>query len=152
MLSKEQAEKLRVEFGESLQQYLVQGEGPGEPAVLPDASVKAIEQRVDEYVGTDRLPPVVEATLIVSHVLETKEGSPLAARRLADVVGRPHVLEALQAAMDEIRNRAADDTAKTASHFSRFVDEDEDKVAPDVDAKKPDDAISVNDLDFPKRM
>ncbi len=152
MLAPEEVEKIRVEFGEALQTYLVKGDGSGEPAVLPDGNVTALEKMIDGFIGHEELMPVVEATLVISHVLETRENSPTAAKRLADIVGRQTILDGMQAVIDGKLEEASEGTAKTALKFSKFSDRPQEKGVADPDAEKPDNSIQLNDIDFPKRL
>ncbi len=150
MLDPEKAKQIRVEVGQALETFLEVGQD--EPAHLSDASIKEITKMIDGFFGNEELMAVVDATLVIAHLLETQEESPKTAKRLGDIVARQPVLDAMQEIIDQERQNKAEGTAEAAENFSKFADRAEEKKAPDANAEKPEDALSLDQLNFPKRL
>ncbi len=150
MLDPEKAKEIRLEVGQALEAFLEAG--TDEPAHLSDASIEAITEMIDGFIGQEELMAVVDATLVIGHLLETQEDSPKTAKRLGDIVARQNILDAMQAVIDQERDNKAEGTAEAAETFSKFADRSEEKKAPDANAEKPKDALSLDQLNFPKRL
>ena len=151
MLSPERAAEIRIEFGEGLEKFFVSSEH-GEGIVLPDRAVEKIAELIDGYIGREELMAVVDAVLVVAHILEAEEKAFVASKRLADIVARPKILEAMQAIVDRERESRGEQATKNADLFSKFAAQSTTKTAPTENAEKPADALTLDAMNFPRRM
>lgn len=130
-----------------LMQIVVPGPN-GEEFDLPDdQALPELRDGVLEYDG-DQLRHVAETLTAFVIVMQAQHNSPTLAGKVLAVLQSPEVGAKLKALSISTDPERVQEVAKRFSQFSGAGP----KTAPMADAKKPDGAISLDKLNFPRRM
>ena len=79
--------------------------------------------------------------------------APIASQQIFDLLDEEAIVAELKAISERHgENEIINAREAGKAELAKFTDRDSEKKAPDVDAEKPEGAISIDDLDFPKRL
>ncbi len=128
-------------------------DGPDDTAVLSEAGFDFVRRALDEYLDAGgALMAAVDTVLIAAHVIEMEQGSRAVAERLVTLVDRPEVIAAMRQITEAAEARRAQEVARSAERFSRFTGHDPAPALSAADTDRPEGAVRLGDLAFPKRL
>lgn len=125
--------------------------GYGPDLTLSEEDVSEVREGLVELYGQQELRDAVRGLLNLGAFLQ-EQGAEQASTALYDVLAEQPLLDALDALNAERQEQAAEDVAKSSDALRKFAGADTQKKAPQVGEKKPDGALSLDQLKFPKRL
>lgn len=131
---------------------LVLDERGGENLVFADEELGELRAGLEQIYGEPQLRDAVRGLLnLGAHLHET--GGPIGSKQLLDMLAEAPLLAALDALNAERHETTSEEVAKTSEAFGTFsAGKKAEKNAPKVGEQKPEGALSIDQLKFPKRL
>lgn len=125
--------------------------GYGPDLVLTEEDVTELREGLEMIYEQPELRDAVRGLLNLGAFLE-EQGAGAASQTLYDLLAEQPLLDALDALNADRQEQAAEDVAKSSEALRKFAGADTSKKAPKVGEKKPEGALSLDQLKFPKRL
>lgn len=131
---------------------LVLDERAGEAIILAEEEIAELRTGLEQLYKEPELRDAVRGLLnLGAHLHET--GSPVGSKQLLDMLAEAPLLAALDALNAERHEEKSEEVAKTSEAFETFAaGQKAEKNAPKVGEQKPEGALSIDQLKFPKRL
>lgn len=125
--------------------------GGGESLAITQEDVDELRTGLEAIYAAAELRDAVRGLLnLGAHLQET--GDYAGSKILLDMLAEQPLLDALDALNAELQDEKNAAVAKSSQDFNQFAGKDIEKKAPQVGDKKPDGALSIDQLKFPKRL
>lgn len=122
-----------------------------EDVTLTGEELEELRAGLEELYGQEELRQAVRGLLNLGAHLQ-ENGSPTGSQQLLDLLAEQPLLDALDALNAERHEQRSEEVAKTSEAFGQFAGQKAEKKAPQVGEKKPDGALNLDQLKFPKRL
>lgn len=128
---------------------LLQPGEEGEEYMLPEPLVHDLHSGILQYAGDEELAHVVHSLTAMALTMRDQHNSPTLAAQLIAVLESDEVAQAVKAL-----SIAADPEAveAAAERFAAFAGRAQPKTAPRGDEPKPEGSITLDKINFPRRM
>ncbi len=147
-LTQEDIDRIHPLAGAAL---IIVDERGGEDLVFEEGEMAAMREGLEEIYGSEDLRLAVRGLLnLGAHLQETNPGP--ASKQLLDMLAEPPLLAALDGINATRQESKSDAVAKNSEAFGAFAGDRTEKVAPKIGDEKPDGALSIDQLKFPKRL
>ena len=130
---------------------LLDERGIGPDLTLTEDDISELREGLEMIHAQPELRDAVRGLLNLGAFLQ-EQGADAASQALLDLLAEQALLDALDALNAERQEQASEDVAKSSEAFGKFAGGDTAKKAPKVGEKKPDGALSLDQLKFPKRL
>lgn len=147
-LTQEDIDRIHPLVGAAL---IVVDERGAEDLAFDEGEMAGLREGLEEIYGTEGLRLAVRGLLnLGAHLHETNAGP--ASKQLLDMLAEAPLIAALDGINATRHETSSEEVAKTSQAFDAFADQKNEKVAPKVGEEKPDGALSIDQLKFPKRL